>query len=184
MIARIAYPIWTPTLTSHNSTLSAAKPGVACRQPPHHGRRFRRTSTPRCSLRVLALNAFLFEEERFVGNDARSEDPRNSFLNEVLDRRTGIPITLALVYMEVARRAGIEVEGVNFQGTSSFSLPRHHGSPLLARPHHRRASRWCAAQREHVPRSAHFATRAAMPTGTRTCSRARYQACRFSRACC
>jgi regulator of sirC expression with transglutaminase-like and TPR domain len=66
--------------------------------------------------RVVALNEYLFHEQRFVGNDAQYEDPRNSFLNEVLDRRTGLPITLALVYMEVARRADVAVEGVNFPG--------------------------------------------------------------------
>jgi regulator of sirC expression with transglutaminase-like and TPR domain len=66
---------------------------------------------------VLALNKYLFGEMRFVGNERHYEDPRNSFLNEVLERRTGIPITLALVYMEIARRAGLHVEGVN--------APRH-----------------------------------------------------------
>jgi len=67
--------------------------------------------------RVMALNEYLFGELRFVGNSVTYEDPRNSFLNEVLDRRTGIPLTLALVYMEVARRARVRVEGINF--------PRH-----------------------------------------------------------
>ena len=62
------------------------------------------------------LNAYLFDEEGFTGNRDRYDDPSNSFLNEVLERRTGIPITLALVYMEVARRAGIQIEGVNFPG--------------------------------------------------------------------
>ena len=71
---------------------------------------------PEAYARVTALNDFLFKEERFVGNDVQYEDPRNSFLNEVLDRRTGIPITLALVYIEVARRAGVLVEGVNSPG--------------------------------------------------------------------
>lgn len=66
--------------------------------------------------RVMALNTYLFEELRFVGNERRFEDPRNSFLNEVLDRRTGIPITLALLFMEVARRAGVRAEGINFPG--------------------------------------------------------------------
>jgi regulator of sirC expression with transglutaminase-like and TPR domain len=66
--------------------------------------------------RVEALNDYLFREQRFVGNTTHYEDPRNTFLNEVLDRRTGIPITLALVYMEVARRAGIAAEGINFPG--------------------------------------------------------------------
>lgn len=66
--------------------------------------------------RVRALNSYLFDEERFVGNRDKYEDPRNSFLNEVLERRTGIPITLSLLYMEVAQRAGLHVEGVNFPG--------------------------------------------------------------------
>jgi regulator of sirC expression with transglutaminase-like and TPR domain len=66
--------------------------------------------------RVDALNRYLFTELGFVGNRDQYEDPRNSCLNEVLDRRTGIPITLSLVYIEVARRAGIRAEGINFPG--------------------------------------------------------------------
>lgn len=66
--------------------------------------------------RVVALNAYLFDELHFAGNEADYGDPRNSFLNQVIDRRTGIPITLSLVYMEIARRAGLPVEGVNFPG--------------------------------------------------------------------
>jgi regulator of sirC expression with transglutaminase-like and TPR domain len=73
-------------------------------------------SEPATLASVVALNDYLFSEEGFVGNQMQYEDPRNSFLNEVLDRRTGIPITLALVYMEVARRAGVLVEGINFPG--------------------------------------------------------------------
>jgi regulator of sirC expression with transglutaminase-like and TPR domain len=66
--------------------------------------------------RVRALNSYLFDEERFVGNQDKYEDPRNSCLNEVLERRTGIPITLSLLYIEVAQRAGLQVDGVNFPG--------------------------------------------------------------------
>jgi regulator of sirC expression with transglutaminase-like and TPR domain len=65
---------------------------------------------------VRALNAYLFEGEGFQGNRQDYYDPRNSFLNEVLDRRTGIPITLSLLYMEVSRRAGFIVEGVGMPG--------------------------------------------------------------------
>src|SRR5712691_4323096 len=68
------------------------------------------------ALRVQALNRLLFDEMHFTGNSDNYTDPRNSFLNEVLDRRTGIPISLAVVFMEVARRAGLQVEGVNFPG--------------------------------------------------------------------
>ena len=66
--------------------------------------------------RVAVLNRFLFAERGFTGNREHYEDPRNSFLNEVLDRCAGIPITLSLVYIEVARRAGVEVDGVGFPG--------------------------------------------------------------------
>ena len=83
---------------------------------------------PQAYARVTALNDYLFREQRFVGNTAHYEDPRNSFLNEVLDRRTGIPITLALVYMEVARRAGITVEGVNFPGHFLVRCPMRRGT--------------------------------------------------------
>jgi regulator of sirC expression with transglutaminase-like and TPR domain len=66
--------------------------------------------------RVDALNRYLFNELGFFGNREQYEDPRNSCLNEVLDRRTGIPISLALVYIEIARRAGVRAEGINFPG--------------------------------------------------------------------
>jgi regulator of sirC expression with transglutaminase-like and TPR domain len=79
--------------------------------------------------RVTALNEYLFGELGFAGNSVTYEDPRNSFLNEVLDRRTGIPITLALVYMEVARRAGVHVEGVNFPGHFLLRCPARRGLP-------------------------------------------------------
>jgi regulator of sirC expression with transglutaminase-like and TPR domain len=65
---------------------------------------------------VAALNRVLFEEEGFRGNTHEYYDPRNSFLNDVLDRRTGIPITLSTVYMAVGRRAGIDVRGVGLPG--------------------------------------------------------------------
>ena len=65
---------------------------------------------------VHALNEYLYDESGFGGNRERYDDPRNSFLNDVLDRRTGIPIALAIVYLEVARRAGLTIAGVNFPG--------------------------------------------------------------------
>lgn len=58
----------------------------------------------------------LFVEAGFTGNADDYYDPRNSLLTEVLDRRTGIPITLAIVAMEVGRRAGVPLEGVGMPG--------------------------------------------------------------------
>ena len=72
---------------------------------------------------IRAFNEFLYDECGFHGNRDRYDDPRNSFLNEVLDRRTGLPITLAVVYMEVARRAGLRVDGVNFPGHFLLRVP-------------------------------------------------------------
>jgi regulator of sirC expression with transglutaminase-like and TPR domain len=65
---------------------------------------------------VMALNHYLFQELGFRGNTEQYYDARNSYLNEVLDRRTGIPITLSVAYIEVARRAGLHVEGVGLPG--------------------------------------------------------------------
>jgi regulator of sirC expression with transglutaminase-like and TPR domain len=66
--------------------------------------------------RIVALNQLLFDDLGYRGNTDDYYDPRNSYLNEVLDRRTGIPITLSIVYMEVGRRAGLCLEGVSFPG--------------------------------------------------------------------
>src|SRR5919201_996689 len=66
--------------------------------------------------RVAALNQFLYEDLGYRGNTEAYYDPRNSYLNEVMDRRTGIPITLGVLYMAVGRRIGLPVEGVSFPG--------------------------------------------------------------------
>jgi len=58
----------------------------------------------------------MFDDQGFHGNQTNYYDPRNSFLSAVLDRRTGIPITLSIVYLEVGRRAGLEVEGLGMPG--------------------------------------------------------------------
>jgi regulator of sirC expression with transglutaminase-like and TPR domain len=66
--------------------------------------------------KLLALNHYLFDELGFSGNGDDFFDPRNSFLNDVLDRRLGIPITLAVLYIEIGRRIGIGLHGVSFPG--------------------------------------------------------------------
>ncbi|HTJ45235.1 MAG TPA: transglutaminase-like domain-containing protein [Kofleriaceae bacterium] len=63
-----------------------------------------------------AIAAALFHELGFRGNTADYYDPDNSFLHRVLDRRTGIPITLSVLYMEVARRIGVAAAGLGFPG--------------------------------------------------------------------
>lgn len=65
---------------------------------------------------VQVLNQILFVEEGLRGNNEDYYDPRNSFLNDVLDRKLGIPITLSVIYLEVARRAGFPLVGVGMPG--------------------------------------------------------------------
>ena len=62
------------------------------------------------------LNRYFFEQLAFKGNEADYYSPRNSFLNDVIDRRTGIPITLSVVYLEVARRLSLPFYGVGLPG--------------------------------------------------------------------
>lgn len=62
------------------------------------------------------LNEVLFVQEALRGNSEDYYDPRNSFLNEVLDRKLGIPISLSVIYIEVARRVNFELQGVGFPG--------------------------------------------------------------------
>ena len=91
---------------------------------------------------IQVLNEYLYDDQHFTGNRDRYDDPRNSFLNEVLDRRTGIPISLAVVYLEIARRAGVAVDGINFPGhfllraSGDRRRPRLGGEVLIVDPFH------------------------------------------------
>jgi regulator of sirC expression with transglutaminase-like and TPR domain len=109
-IARIEYP--RLDIEAYLSKLDAM--GELARQAVQ--RRIEETADQSRLACIKAVNECLFDELHFVGNREKYEDPRNSCLNEVLDRRTGIPITLCIVYMEVARRAGLQIDGVNFPG--------------------------------------------------------------------
>jgi regulator of sirC expression with transglutaminase-like and TPR domain len=83
--------------------------------------------------RVVALNEFLYDDLGFSGNTQNYYDPRNSYLNEVLDRRTGIPITLSILYMEMGRRIDLEFQGVSFPGHFLVRL-RVRGGMLVLDP--------------------------------------------------
>ncbi len=74
-------------------------------------------------LKMQAINRHLFEEIGYAGNHDAYYDPRNSYLNEVFDRRLGNPISLAMVQMEVARRLGVPLDGVSFPGHFLVRLP-------------------------------------------------------------
>jgi regulator of sirC expression with transglutaminase-like and TPR domain len=91
--------------------------------------------------RVAALNDYLFEDLGFRGNESHYDDPRNSFVNDVLRRRSGIPISLAVIYIDVGRRAGLQLEGVNFPGHFLVRAPAAgpHAPDLLIDVFHRGA---------------------------------------------
>ncbi|MGA7799576.1 MAG: tetratricopeptide repeat protein [Gammaproteobacteria bacterium] len=80
---------------------------------------------------VLTLNEYLFGELGFQGNMDSYYDPRNSYLNEVMDRRLGIPITLAIVYLDVGCRAGLPLEGVSFPGHFLVKFSVQQGEVVL-----------------------------------------------------
>lgn len=74
-------------------------------------------------MKMAAINRHLFDELGYTGNHDEYYDPRNSYLNEVFDRRLGNPISLAMVQMEVARRLGVPLDGVSFPGHFLVRLP-------------------------------------------------------------
>lgn len=78
---------------------------------------------------VRAINRTLFGELSFRGDEETYYDPRNSFLHQVIDRRLGIPISLSVLYMEVARRMGAVVDGISFPG--HFLLRYDEGEQFL-----------------------------------------------------
>jgi regulator of sirC expression with transglutaminase-like and TPR domain len=130
-VARIEYPSLDPEpfvgiLDSHASELSVRLAGHASG-----------------SGYVQMANRYLFEELGFTGNAADYYDPRNSCLNEVLTARTGIPITLAVVYLEIGRRLARPVYGIGLPGhflveyrDADFAafIDVFHGGRLLTKP--------------------------------------------------
>jgi regulator of sirC expression with transglutaminase-like and TPR domain len=81
--------------------------------------------------RVVALNQFLYGDLGYWGNTEDYDDPRNSYLNEVIERKTGIPITLSILYMELGRRIGLPLEGVSFPGHFLVRLKLRGGMLVL-----------------------------------------------------
>ncbi len=118
---------------------------------------------------VARVNTFLFEDIGFRGNEQNYYDARNSCLNWVLDQRTGIPITLALVYIEIARRLRRPVFGIGLpghfvvqydDGNYSTFLDPFNGGKLLSEEECRELARSAGAE---VP----FDLRLLRPVGTR-----------------
>ena len=86
---------------------------------------------------ALEMAHYLYERQGFAGNEADYYDPKNSLLPDVLERRLGIPITLALVYCEVAKRVGVPAQGVGFPGHFLVRIERRgerHLAPVMVDP--------------------------------------------------
>jgi regulator of sirC expression with transglutaminase-like and TPR domain len=81
--------------------------------------------------RLTAINRYLFDEVGFAGNNVQYDDPRNSYLNQVVDRKLGIPISLAVIQIEVTRRLGMPLDGISFPGHFLVRLPVDDGILVL-----------------------------------------------------
>jgi regulator of sirC expression with transglutaminase-like and TPR domain len=121
LVGRIAYPeLDVAHYLGELDTLAAAV-------------RPRLGTVPRNEHPVTAVTQYLFEERGFRGNSDDYYDPRNSYLHEVLERRTGIPISLSVVLIETCARLGLAVEGVGFPGHFLVRVAGSSG-PLLLDP--------------------------------------------------
>ena len=111
LIAQDEYPELDPTVYDRllDAHVAALRPRVE--------------SAAHWPLKMMAINQYLFEEQGYAGNHEAYYDPRNSYLNEVCERRLGIPISLGLVQMEVSRRLGLRLDGVSFPGHFLVRLP-------------------------------------------------------------
>ena len=81
--------------------------------------------------KLVALNHYLFGELGYAGNVETYYDPRNSYLNDVLERRVGIPITLSVLYIEIGRRLDLALQGVSFPGHFLVKLRVRRGQLVL-----------------------------------------------------
>ena len=103
LLARVEYPDLDPIAHVTRLDRLAAEAPAGCRDGDGRAR-------------LTELRRYLFDDLGFAGNREDYYDPRNSLLNDVLERRLGIPITLSLVLMEVGRRLALAVEGVGLPG--------------------------------------------------------------------
>ena len=81
--------------------------------------------------KLKLFNHYLFEELGYAGNNADYYDPRNSYLNDVIERKLGIPISLSVLYIEVGRRLGLKLSGVSFPGHFLVKCTTRDGAIVL-----------------------------------------------------
>jgi len=86
--------------------------------------------------RLRALNRFMFDTQGYTGNFLDYQDPRNSYLNDVMERKLGIPITLSILHVELGRGIDIDLNGISFPGHFMVRMPMP-GGLLVLDPYHR-----------------------------------------------
>lgn len=119
LIARDEYPdLDTAGYRSHLLKFARSLRGSARKSEP-------------ATAQLHAVNRYLFDELGFSGDDKDYYDPRNSYLNDVLDRRLGNPISLAVVQIELAQRLGVPLQGISFPGHFLVRLPLEEGIVVL-----------------------------------------------------
>ena len=118
LIARPSVPLAEAALAIAEEEYPGLDTGLYLAQLDALGREVDGRLGPRrdAAATLRLLKEVLFDEERFRGNVDAYYDPRNSFLNEVMERGLGVPITLSVVFIEVASRVGLPVQGVGFPG--------------------------------------------------------------------
>jgi regulator of sirC expression with transglutaminase-like and TPR domain len=124
LIARLEYPDLDPAPSLHKLDELGARAADAVAP----------LGKAPMSVRLAAIAEQIYDQDGFAGNREHYDDFRNSCLNVVLERRLGIPITLALIFIEVARRAGIQAQGVSFPGHFLVRGLDDGGSPLVLDP--------------------------------------------------
>jgi regulator of sirC expression with transglutaminase-like and TPR domain len=110
---------------------------------------------------IAAVNSVLFEDEGLRGDDKDYYEPDNSFLNKVLERKRGIPISLSVLYLEVARRAGLEAHGIGLPG--HFIVGVQDGDDWLYVDPFHRGRHMSVADCQHLVRTLHAGTLAWEP---------------------
>ncbi|MBD2178796.1 tetratricopeptide repeat protein [Pseudanabaena sp. FACHB-1998] len=85
---------------------------------------------------VQEINQYLFVEQGFIGNDNDYYDPRNSFINDVLERRLGIPLSLSIIYMAIGDRLKFPIEGISFPG-HFIVRPQHPDIEIFIDPYNK-----------------------------------------------
>ena len=119
MVARLEYP--ELDITTYLQRIEQMAQDIRASLP----------TNPNAAETLARLNHVLFVEQGYEGNSSHYYDPRNSFLNDVIDRKLGIPISLSILYIELARVLGVPLDGVSFPGHFLVKLEIDNGAIVL-----------------------------------------------------